>query len=204
MNSKQIEYFLEVARQGNFTKAAQLLYTAQPALSRQIANLEEELDVTLFERGKSGTQLTSIGQKYYELFLRTKQAMDELALEAKKNGMQAMEQIRIGIPEGWDLNKIVVRLGQRLKEEAIPVEVGFRSYNYRGMMAQIQANGLDALIGPERMIRSMSNLTYVALPPIRNVLICSEESMPSEVGINQVMHGLRGKNSFCSVRRRAH
>ena len=111
MNSKQIEYFLEVARQGNFTKAAQLLYTAQPALSRQIANLEEELDVTLFERGKSGTQLTSIGQKYYELFLRTKQAMDELALEAKKNGMQAMEQIRIGIPEGWDLNKIVVRLG---------------------------------------------------------------------------------------------
>ena len=38
MNSKQIEYFLEVARQGNFTKAAQLLYTAQPALSRQIAN----------------------------------------------------------------------------------------------------------------------------------------------------------------------
>ena len=79
MNSKQIEYFLEVARQGNFTKAAQLLYTAQPALSRQIANLEEELDVTLFERGKSGTQLTSIGQKYYELFLRTKQAMDELS-----------------------------------------------------------------------------------------------------------------------------
>ena len=73
MNSIQIEYFLEVARQGNFTKAAQLLYTAQPALSRQIANLEEELDVTLFERGKSGTQLTSIGQKYYELFLRKKQ-----------------------------------------------------------------------------------------------------------------------------------
>ena len=104
-----------------------------------------------------------------------------------------MEQIRIGIPEGWDLNKIVVRLGQRLKEEAIPVEAGFRSYNYRGMMAQIQANGLDALIGPERMIRSMSNLTYVALPPIRNVLICSEESMPSEVEINQVMHDLRGK-----------
>ena len=54
MNSIQIEYFLEVARQGNFTKAAQLLYTAQPALSRQIANLEEELDVTYLNVGNQG------------------------------------------------------------------------------------------------------------------------------------------------------
>lgn len=37
MNSKQIEYFLEVARQGNFTKAAQLLYTLNRHWTRQIA-----------------------------------------------------------------------------------------------------------------------------------------------------------------------
>lgn len=55
MNSKQIEYFLEVARQGNFTKAAQLLYTAQPALSRQIANLEEELESRYLNVGNRDT-----------------------------------------------------------------------------------------------------------------------------------------------------
>lgn len=93
MNSKQIEYFLEVARQGNFTKAAQLLYTAQPALSRQIANLEEELVVTLFERGKSGTQLTSIGQKYYELFLRTKQARMSLLSKRKRMGCRRWNKL---------------------------------------------------------------------------------------------------------------
>lgn len=72
--------------------------------------------VTLFERGKSGTQLTSIGQKYYELFLRTKQAMDELALEAKKNGMQAMEQIRNRNTRRMGFEQdCCAGLGQRLK-----------------------------------------------------------------------------------------
>ncbi len=42
MNSQQIAYFLEVVRQGSFTKAAQVLYTSQPSLSRQIARLEDE------------------------------------------------------------------------------------------------------------------------------------------------------------------
>ena len=65
-------------------KAAQLLYTAQPALSRQIANLEEELDVTLFERGEIRDTADIHWTEILRAFLRTKQAMDELALEAKK------------------------------------------------------------------------------------------------------------------------
>ena len=48
MNSQQITYFLEVVRQGSFTKAAQVLYTSQPSLSRQIARLEDEFGAELF------------------------------------------------------------------------------------------------------------------------------------------------------------
>ena len=48
MNSQQIAYFLEVVRQGSFTKAAQVLYTSQPSLSRQIARLEDEFGAELF------------------------------------------------------------------------------------------------------------------------------------------------------------
>lgn len=193
MNSRQVEYFLEVVHQGNFTKAAQLLYTAQPSLSRQIANLEEELGATLFERGKTGAQLTPIGQKYYELFLKTKRAMDELALESKREQMPQVERIRVGIPEGWDLHRTIVRLTRLLKEQNIPVEPEFRSYNYRGMMAQIQANGLDALIGPIRMVRSMPNLTYEELPSVHNVLIYSEELALPETGIDHALYDLRNE-----------
>ena len=69
MNSQQIAYFLEVVRQGSFTKAAQVLYTSQPSLSRQIARLEDEFGAELFCRSRTGAVLSPIGKKYYDLFV---------------------------------------------------------------------------------------------------------------------------------------
>ncbi len=191
MNSRQIQYFLEIVRQSNFTKAAQLLYTSQPSLSRQIANLEEELGVSLFDRSKTGVQLTPMGRKYYELFRKTRQAMDELALEAKRSNEPTVTQLKVGIPEGWDLRKVVERLSQHLSQNEVLVEPEFRSFNYRGMMAQIQSNGLDALIGPTRMVLSMPNLSYAELPAIQNVLIYAQKHAPPENGRYYTVHDFR-------------
>jgi len=62
MRLEQLQYFVEVARSGSFTVAADLLHISQPSVSQAIANLEEELDVTLFERSRAGTRLTRTGQ----------------------------------------------------------------------------------------------------------------------------------------------
>ena len=50
MELRVLKYFLVIAREENFTKAAKQLHITQPTLSRQIAQLEDELGVTLFER----------------------------------------------------------------------------------------------------------------------------------------------------------
>lgn len=50
MDIKQLRYFVEVARRRSFTAAAAALYVTQPALSRQIADLEDELGEVLFDR----------------------------------------------------------------------------------------------------------------------------------------------------------
>lgn len=61
MELRVLNYFLAVAREENFTKAAQQLYITQPTLSRQIADLEEELGVKLFLRSNHNIILTEDG-----------------------------------------------------------------------------------------------------------------------------------------------
>lgn len=62
MESRQLRYFCEIAEAGSFTAAAARLHVAQPALSRQIAALEQELGTALFVRGPGGITLTEAGE----------------------------------------------------------------------------------------------------------------------------------------------
>ncbi len=66
MELRQLEYFLVVAQEGNVTRAAKRLYTAQPALSRQIQKLEEELGAPLFDRSRRGMRLTAVGETFLQ------------------------------------------------------------------------------------------------------------------------------------------
>lgn len=80
-NLRQIRYFLTVADLGSFTQAAATLFVAQPALSRQIAQLEEELGFALFEREPRGVRLTPAGAVYRERVVAVQRMLDSAAEE---------------------------------------------------------------------------------------------------------------------------
>ena len=63
MDLKQLEYFVQIAELGSFTRAASVLRVAQPALSRQVRALEVELHQPLFDRNGRGVTLTPAGQR---------------------------------------------------------------------------------------------------------------------------------------------
>ncbi|MEX3959161.1 LysR family transcriptional regulator [Trinickia sp. EG282A] len=69
MDLKQIQYFIALFEDGSVTRAAKRLNIVQPALSMQIAKLEDELHQTLFERGAHGMTPTAAGRLMYRLFL---------------------------------------------------------------------------------------------------------------------------------------
>ena len=75
------EYFLTIAEVGNLTKAAQILYTTQPALSQYLKRLEKSLGVELFDRSTSPLKLTFTGERYYRHVLQLQKMDKELLKE---------------------------------------------------------------------------------------------------------------------------
>lgn len=86
MNLQQLEYFITIAQTKNFTTAANLLLLTQPALSKAISKLEEELGVSLFERSGRNIKITRFG----EVFL----TYAELALSHIEKGIETLEYMK--------------------------------------------------------------------------------------------------------------
>jgi LysR family nitrogen assimilation transcriptional regulator len=88
MDLKQLEYFRHVAELGSFTRAATFLSVVQPALSRQVRQLEAELGQNLFDRNGRGVVLTDAGARLLEhtrgILLQVGRARQEL--EEQRNG----------------------------------------------------------------------------------------------------------------------
>lgn len=89
MELRVLNYFLAVAREENFTKAAQQLHLTQPTLSRQIADLEQELGVKLFIRSNHNIILTEDGM----ILKRRAQEILSLADKTKRDFMQKEEAL---------------------------------------------------------------------------------------------------------------
>jgi LysR family transcriptional regulator, nitrogen assimilation regulatory protein len=98
MDLKQLEYFRHVAELGSFTRAASFLSVVQPALSRQVRQLEVELGQNLFDRNGRGVVLTDAGARLLEhtrgILMQVGRARQEL--EDQRNGTSG--HFTLGLP----------------------------------------------------------------------------------------------------------
>ena len=95
MESRQLRYFVTVARERNFTRAAEKLRIAQPPLSRQIQQLEEEFGVVLFDRGARPLVLTDAGRLLFEQAVQVLDRMDEM--RAMMRRLLEVEKLRFSV-----------------------------------------------------------------------------------------------------------
>jgi DNA-binding transcriptional LysR family regulator len=96
MNFRQLTYFVAVAEELHFGRAAERLDMAQPPLSRQIKQLEEELGAILFNRGRSAITLTQAGERLLARGKSILAQMEDTRLEVRRLGQGAEGRLRIG------------------------------------------------------------------------------------------------------------
>ena len=147
MELRHLRYFVAIAEERSFTRAAERLWIAQPGLSTQIRRLEAELEVRLFDRHSRGVDLTDAG----ELFLERARAVLDAAETARSTGPDLetglVGSVRLGVSSEarWPH---VCSLLDRYASHRPNVEVMFQEA-YGGALARDLRDGrLDAMLTP--------------------------------------------------------
>ncbi len=99
MNSTQVACFLNVAESHSFTRAAEALFLSQQSVSRQIALLEEEVGVKLFDRTTGFITLTPAGQQYYAALSTAERQLAILKEKLAGERRRQLLRFRIGFSE---------------------------------------------------------------------------------------------------------
>ncbi|MFH6958957.1 LysR family transcriptional regulator [Flavobacterium aquidurense] len=116
MELRHLKYFLAVAEELNFTKAAEKLFISQPPLSRQIIELEEEIQARLFIRNNKKVELTEAG-KYFEKEVRELfQHLERITIKTQKIAENVSGEFRIAYISSI-YSSVISELIQHLKAE---------------------------------------------------------------------------------------
>jgi LysR family transcriptional regulator, benzoate and cis,cis-muconate-responsive activator of ben and cat genes len=96
MELRHLRYFIAVAEERSFSRAAEKLHVSQPPLSRQIRDLEAELGVKLLDRNRQGVRLTRLGQGILVKARGLIRDADLFKAQAKVLDKEFREEVRIG------------------------------------------------------------------------------------------------------------
>lgn len=203
MELRVLEYFVEIAREGNMSRVAEKMHISQPTLSKQMKLLEEELDTKLFTRVASGLILTDEGMLLRKRAEDILSLVDKTAAEFKEMDNITGGEVFIGCAESYLIShladairefrkdyplfqyyllsgnseQVLERLDRGLIDFAVIVEPpDLSKYNYLEMPG---ADTLGLLMLPDHPLAKKDTITFEDLQGIE--LIASEQTVKNDL-----------------------
>lgn len=149
MELRQLQYFVSVAQKQHVTKAAEELRVSQSAVSRQIRQLEEELEVDLFIQRGRNVQLTPVGKIFLHRIEKILADLDKAVEEVQEFMDPKAGEIRLGFPHSLGLNLVPSIVSQFRKNDHPRVRFRFKQGKYNTLIDSLLRGEIDlALISP--------------------------------------------------------
>lgn len=175
MELRHLRYLIAVAEELNFSRAAERLHVSQPPLSRQIRDLEADLEVRLLDRNRQGVRLTRAGRAVLARSRKLVRDAEALRAEAQRLDKEGQEELQIGYapsPTALILSGVLCRY----YELSPGARVTLHDLTHTEMLSALRAGKLHAALTIRPPAGEMRGLKFEVIRRHPAGIICSNSS----------------------------
>lgn len=186
MTRAQIQCFLTVVDKMSITEAAKVLYVSQPAVSRRISQLEEELGTKLFSRDNARLMLTPAGIRAVEIFRDFENKIERFMQEAERTVdlSAARGTVRLGVADGWDISRWFGKITEVLKERYPDIKLELACQSHEELIRMLEKKEVDMVMDQKELFSGISGVRIHPIRKMKCILMYSKS------------HPLAGKNDL--------
>ncbi len=180
MKLAQIEYFLAASDTLNFTEAAKKLYVSQPALSKRIKAIEDELGVRLFSRDKRKVSLTEAGLSFKKDLVKILADLGAAVDKVMAIGQKQSGVVRIGCFQGAAVEDLIYRISEKSRKTAPQINISFKRGSFREVREALTADEVDVIFTLDFELKELCAYNYKVVFTERVAFVYSEKSSLAE------------------------
>ena len=183
MTLVQLRHLMALAESGSFSRSAEALFLTQPALSRSIRALEDEMGQPLFDRIGRRSELTPFGREVLERAKHIVFGVDELAASGRRMAEGRAGSLRVGMgsgPGAMLMTPLLLRMARHHPAMHLTISRG----NTDRLVQGLRERELDALVIAARSLSPAPDLRVETLSEMRGVFMCRKGHPLLRAGAN--------------------
>lgn len=174
MDLKRIQHALTLAQEMNFIRAAEKVHLSQPAFSRSIQTLEEQLGVSLFDRGSRHLVVTAVGREFLERARRVLHEAQSLERDMTLTRQGKLGKLAFGVGPAAGAS-LVPPLLKRLRQGRPELAVAIQVDSSQHLLNKLRCEEIEFFFGEIRVAAFDSNLAIESLTRAYGPFVCRPE-----------------------------